>query len=95
MKELRLWEVSVVTFPMNEAAMVTSVKPIDDARRILRGAAANPDEKAALRSLLKEIRLLLDPEDDEDDEELIEDAEEKEIVLALRTIVLELKAMRR
>ena len=51
--------------------------------------------RAALRSLLKEIRLLLDPEDDEDDEELIEDAEEKEIVLALRTIVLELKAMRR
>ena len=36
LKELRLWEVSVVTFPMNEATMVTSVKSIDDARRVLR-----------------------------------------------------------
>ena len=93
LKELRLWEVSVVTFPMNEAAMVTSVKSIDDARRILREAAANPDDKAALRSLLKEIRSLLDPEDDEDEEDLTEDAEEKEIALALRGMVLELKGM--
>jgi hypothetical protein len=45
--------------------MVTSVKSIDDARHVLREAAANPDDKAALRSLLKETRLLLDPEDDE------------------------------
>jgi HK97 family phage prohead protease len=95
LKELRLWEVSVVSFPMNEAAMVTSVKSIDDARRILREAAANPDEQAALRSLLKEIRALLDPEDDEDDEDLTEDAEEKEIALALRSMVRELKGMRR
>ena len=78
-------EVSVVIFPMNEAAMVTSVKSIDDARRVPREAAANPDDKAALRSLLKEIRLLLDPEDD---------AEEKEIALALRSMVQELKSMR-
>src|ERR1700729_13001 len=26
LKELRLWEVSVVTFPMNKAAIITSVK---------------------------------------------------------------------
>jgi hypothetical protein len=45
--------------------------------------------------LLEEIRLFLDPEDDEDDEGLIEDendADEKEIALALRGMVLELKA---
>jgi hypothetical protein len=50
-----------------------------------------------VRSLLKEIRLLLDPEDDEDDEGLVEDeddAEEKEIALALRSTLLELKGMR-
>ena len=76
---------------MNEAAMVTSVKSIDDARRVLREAAANPDEKDALRSLLTEIRLLLDPEDDADED----DAEEKEIALALRSMVLELKGRRR
>jgi len=62
--ELRLWEVSVVTFPMNEVAMVTSVKSIDDARRVLREAPANPDEQAALRAL-KAIRALLDPEETE------------------------------
>jgi hypothetical protein len=76
---------------------VTSVKSIDDARRILREAAANPDDKAALRSLLKEIHLLLDPEDDDDEEDLIEDednADEKEIALALRGMVRELKGMR-
>jgi hypothetical protein len=46
---------------MNEAAMVTSVKSLDDVGRVLREAAANPDEQAALRSLLKEIRSLLEP----------------------------------
>jgi Escherichia/Staphylococcus phage prohead protease len=94
LKELRLWEVSVVTFPMNEDAMVTSVKSIDDARRIMREAAANPDVKAALRSLLKESRSLLDSEDDEEEEGLADDTDEKEIALALRSMVLELKAMR-
>ena len=87
---------SVVTFPMNEAAMVTSVKSIDEARRVLREAAANPNEHAAPRSLLKEIRALLDPEDDEDEEDLIEDeddADEKEIAFALRSMLLELNSM--
>jgi hypothetical protein len=78
---------------MNEAAMVTSVKSIDDARRVLREAAANPDEQAALRSLLKEVRALLDPEDDEVEDDDDNDADEKEIALALRSMVLELKAM--
>jgi hypothetical protein len=63
------------------------------ARRILREAAANPDDKSALRSLLKEIRLLVDPGDDEEDEDLTA-GEEKEVAIALRSMVLELKAMR-
>jgi hypothetical protein len=73
-------------------------RSLDDARRILREAAANPDEKAALRSLLKEICLLIAPEDDGDEVDLIEDedeAEEKEIALAVRGMVLELKRRRR
>jgi hypothetical protein len=52
---------------------------------------------SALRSLLKEIQSLIDPEDDEDEEDLIEDeddVDEKEIAFALRRMVLELKAMR-
>jgi hypothetical protein len=36
---------AVVTFPMNEAALVTSVKSINDAHRFLREAAANPMSK--------------------------------------------------
>ena len=44
--------------------------PSDDARRVLREAAANPDDQTALRSLLKEIRLLLDPEDNDDVDDL-------------------------
>jgi hypothetical protein len=56
-------------------------------------AAANPDEQAALRSLLKEIRALLDPKDDEVEDDDDNDADEKEIALALRSVVLELKAM--
>lgn len=84
----------MITFPVNEAAMLTSVKSIDDARRVLREAAANPDEQAALRSLLKEIRALLHPEEDEDDLLDEDDGEEKEIALALRGMLLELKRMR-
>jgi phage head maturation protease len=40
LKELRLWEVSVVTFPMNEAAAVTAIKsnldePADEGKGVL------------------------------------------------------------
>lgn len=94
LNEVRLFEISLVAIPANPLAQVTSVKSLQDARRLLREAATNPDDKVALRSLLKEIRLLLDPEDDENEEDLIEDADEKEIVLALRGMVLELKGMR-
>jgi hypothetical protein len=65
------------------------------ARCVLREACANPDEQAALRSLLKEIRALLDPEDNEDEEDLTKYAEENEIAFALRSMVLELKGIRR
>jgi hypothetical protein len=63
------------------------------ARCVLREACANPDEQAALRSLVREIRALLDPEDDEGEDDDANDAAEKEIALALRSMVLELKAM--
>ena len=33
LSEIRLWEGSIVTFPMNEAAAVTSVKALSDAER--------------------------------------------------------------
>lgn len=68
-----------------------SVKSIDEARRFLR-EAAHQDDKAALRSLLNEIRSLLDPKE-EDEEYLIEYAGEKEMALVLRSMLLELEGM--
>jgi hypothetical protein len=44
--ELKLWEISLVTFPMNEAATVGSVKGSDD----------DPEFKAALRELAAKIK---------------------------------------
>lgn len=38
-------------------------------RRVLREAASNPDERDPLRALLKEIRALLDPDEDADEED--------------------------
>jgi HK97 family phage prohead protease len=32
LKELKLWEVSIVTFPMNELATVTGIKQLEDAK---------------------------------------------------------------
>ena len=49
---------------MNQSALVTSVKSLDDARRILSEAAANREDAetiAAVRSLLKDVTQLLDP----------------------------------
>jgi HK97 family phage prohead protease len=35
LKELKLWEVSIVTFPMNELATVNSIKTLEDAKLAL------------------------------------------------------------
>src|SRR5690349_13005538 len=35
LKELKLWEVSIVTFPMNELATVQTIKSIEDAKEVL------------------------------------------------------------
>jgi len=39
LSELKLWELSLVTFPKNEAAQVVSVKSIDQIEGLLRGVA--------------------------------------------------------
>jgi Escherichia/Staphylococcus phage prohead protease len=100
--ELKLWEVSLVTFPMNQSALVTSVKSIDDARRVLSEAAAHPEDAetiAAVRSLLKDITQLLTPAgececgaDDAEDCTCEEDAEdEKQAAHILQELAFELK----
>jgi phage head maturation protease len=45
--ELRLWEISCVTFPMNESAQVSGVKAMsDDERRVKHLNGLNEDRKA-------------------------------------------------
>jgi HK97 family phage prohead protease len=70
--ELKLWEISCVTFPMNESAVVTGVKSITDADRAKHLKAINEHRKAidrhqqGIRTHLKEMLDGLDGENDED-----------------------------
>lgn len=59
-KELKLFEFSAVTFPMNEAAIITGVKTIRDAVRI--GNQLDHDSKAQLAEMLEELKALLQSE---------------------------------
>ena len=101
--ELKLWEVSLVTFPMNQSALVTSVKSLDDARRVLSEAAAHREDAetiAALRALLKDVSVLLDGDgcdcgaENEEDCTCDEDAadDEKQAARILRNLAFELKS---
>lgn len=49
LKELRLWEGSVVTFPMNEMATVTSIKMADE----------DDEELAALKQVFDSLQALV------------------------------------
>jgi len=60
LKELRLWEGSLVTFPMNEQAMVTSVKSFRDAEDLIRSAdRSDPEVRKHLDSLNVVLRKFL------------------------------------
>jgi len=79
LKELRLWEVSVVTFPMNEAAMVTSVKGVSDADRAKHLKAISDHRKAIDRhqqGIQMHLKSLLDGVDDEEDPVLEDDEDD-------------------
>ena len=61
LKELRLWEGSLVTFPMNEAAQVTSVKTLADIQPLLHSItdASDAEVTRQLRSINGELKRLL------------------------------------
>jgi uncharacterized protein len=73
LKELRLWELSVVTFPMNQEAMVTAVKSLSDGDRAAHLKAIDEHRKAidrhqrGIREHLKSMLSGLDDDDDESD----------------------------
>src|SRR5699024_8081194 len=56
-KELKLYEFSAVTFPMNEAAIITGVKTIRDAVR--QGKAMDAESQSQLAEMLDELKALL------------------------------------
>jgi HK97 family phage prohead protease len=70
LQELRLHEVSVVTFPMNEQATVTSVKSLSDVSRLLKSMPVEELDAGALQTLaqidreLKRLRAHSPEQDD-------------------------------
>jgi HK97 family phage prohead protease len=100
LKELRLWEVSIVTFPMNLSAGVTSVKNMTDAERKKHLTGINEHRKQIDRSQ-RAIRMHLkslfgddmfgdDGDDDTGDPDLLESGEDME---AMGLLLFELKAL--
>jgi HK97 family phage prohead protease len=79
LKELRLWEISVVTFPMNELATVTGVKAVSDDDRAKHLKAIDEHRKAIdrhQRGISAHLKELLDGfEDETDDPALLENDE--------------------
>jgi uncharacterized protein len=68
--EIRLWEISCVTFPMNESAQVTGVKALSDDERLKHLKGLNEDRKAIdrhQRSQRMHLKALFDVPDDDDD----------------------------
>lgn len=57
LKELKLWEVSIVTFPMNEMASITGVKAVEDARLTL--AEFVEEEKLKFKALFEQYAAAL------------------------------------
>lgn len=81
LKELRLWEGSIVTFPMNELATVSSVKAVSDADKAKHLKSIDMHRKAIdrhQRGIRENLKALFDNPDDEDefdDPALLEDNE--------------------
>jgi hypothetical protein len=73
--ELRLWEISCVTFPMNESAQVSGVKALSDDERTTHLQAINEHRKAIdrhQRGMRMRLKSLLDLPDDDTDDPLLE-----------------------
>jgi HK97 family phage prohead protease len=63
-REVRLWEYSMVTFPANEAAVITAVKSdplLTDLRDTLAALKKSIDDQTELTQLLRSVRATLEP----------------------------------
>jgi uncharacterized protein len=95
--EVKLWEVSIVTFPMNESALISSVKAMSDDDRAKHFKAIDMHRKAidkhqrAIRESLKSLFDGLD-DDEADDQVLTEDEDldeesSKEFLIEMRKMI--------
>jgi uncharacterized protein len=80
LQELKLWELSVVTFPMNESAMVTGIKAMSDDDRSKHLQAIDTHRKAIdrhQRGIREHLKAMFDGFDDDtaDDPALLESNE--------------------
>lgn len=74
--ELKLWEISCVTFPMNGLATISSVKSITDADRARHMKAIDSHRKTidrSQRAIREHLKAMFDGLDDEDDTNLPDD----------------------
>lgn len=102
--EVRLWEVSIVTFPMNESAQISSVKAMSDDDRARHFKAIDKHRKAidkhqrAIRESLKSLFDGLDDEDDdlplpEDEAGDLDEETAKEFAVELQKMLEQVQAM--
>ncbi|MBB5331870.1 HK97 family phage prohead protease [Tunturiibacter gelidoferens] len=71
LSELKLWEISVVTFPMNESAVISGVKSLSDDDRAKHLKAIDEHRKAIdrhQRGIRIHLKSMLDGLDDDDDD---------------------------
>lgn len=99
--ELKLWEISIVTFPMNESAVVTGVKSITDADRAKHMKAISDHRKAIDRhqqGIQIHLKAMFDGLDDEDDSTLTDDpalfeGDEPDHEMNNKAVVMELQKL--
>jgi HK97 family phage prohead protease len=74
--ELKLWELSVVTFPMNTSAVVTGIKAMSDDERGKHFKAIDAHRKSidrAQRGIREHLKSLFDGFDDDDESDIVDD----------------------
>jgi uncharacterized protein len=94
--ELRLCEISCVTFPMNESAQVSGVKALSDDERAGHIKAINEHRKAIdreQRGVRMHLKSLLDLPDDEDDDPEDPDLIDEDATKSLLAEIQEMSAL--
>jgi len=97
--ELKLWEISIVTFPMNEMAVVSGIKSLSDADRAKHLKAINEHRKAIDRhqqGILMHLNAMLDNLDDTDradNSALFEGDEGKALLVELQQLAEQASAL--